>query len=64
VYRCGSDDGWSAVFGFNAIKDGSDWSPRFAVYGDLGNINAQSIPRLQTDVERGLYDAILHVGMS
>ena len=46
------------------MKDGQDWSPRFAVYGDMGNENGQSIPRLQKDVEQGLYDAILHVGES
>jgi len=44
------------------MRSGNDWSPRFAVYGDLGNINAQSIPRLQEDVQKGLYDTILHVG--
>lgn len=63
MYHCGSDDGWSAVYSFSAIRGDSDFSPRFAVYGDMGNVNAQSIPRLQKDVERGLYDAILHVGM-
>ncbi len=64
VYHCGSDDGWSAVYTFNSIRDGSDWSPRFAVFGDMGNVNAKSIPRLQKDVEKNLYDAILHVGMN
>ena len=64
VYHCGSEDGWSALYFFTTMKDGQDWSPRFAVYGDMGNENGQSIPRLQKDVEKGLYDAILHVGES
>lgn len=33
-----------------------------AVFGDLGNDNGKSIPRLQEDSQDGLYDAILHVG--
>ncbi|KAK7493511.1 hypothetical protein BaRGS_00015222 [Batillaria attramentaria] len=61
-YVCGSDQGWSEMFSFTAMKAGSDWSPRFAIYGDLGNINAQSLPRLQLETESGMYDAVLHVG--
>jgi hypothetical protein len=44
------------------MKDGTDWSPSLAVYGDLGNDNAQSLTRLQEEVQMGMYDAILHVG--
>ncbi|CAG2103657.1 unnamed protein product [Medioppia subpectinata] len=62
IYHCGSTDGWSPLFKFNATKNGSDWSPRIAVFGDLGNENSQSIPRLQEDVQRGLYDSIFHIG--
>lgn len=61
-YVCGSEQGWSPVFAFTAMRDGTNWSPRFAVYGDMGNINAQSLPRLQQDTQKGLYDAVLHVG--
>lgn len=28
----------------------------------MGNENAQSLSRLQEETQRGLYDAILHVG--
>jgi len=28
----------------------------------MGNENAQSMGRLQQDTERGMYDAIIHVG--
>lgn len=62
-YVCGSSNGWSPVFSFKTVKsDFSNWSPHIAIYGDLGNENAQSIPRLQQDTERGMYDAIIHVG--
>ncbi len=37
-------------------------SSRFAVFGDFGNDNAQSLPRIQQEVQRGRIDAILHVG--
>ena len=28
----------------------------------MGNVNAQSISRLQDDTMKGMYDAVLHVG--
>ena len=62
VYHCGSALGWSPLLNFYAMQAGAAWSPRFAVYGDLGNVNAQSLPRLQEEVQRNQYDAILHVG--
>ena len=63
VYRVGSPlGGWSEIFFFSAMKSGTNWSPRFAVYGDLGNVNPQSLPRLQDETEKGHFDAILHVG--
>jgi hypothetical protein len=44
-YHCGSEDVvWSPVYWFTAMKDGTDWSPRFAIYGDLGSVNGVSIP--------------------
>lgn len=61
-YHCGSNLGWSEVFWFTTMKEGTNWSPRFAVYGDMGNVNAQSLTRLQEETQRGMYDAILHVG--
>jgi hypothetical protein len=38
------------------------WSPRLAVFGDLGNVNAQSLPRLQEDTQSDLYDMVIHNG--
>jgi hypothetical protein len=60
-YKCGSDEEWSEVFKFKAIKS-DNFSPRLAVFGDLGHENGRSIPQLKTDVKNGLYDAILHIG--
>lgn len=62
IYHCGSRWGWSAIFSFHTMPDDINWAPRFAVFGDMGNINAQSLPRLQEEAVRGMYDAILHVG--
>lgn len=61
-YHVGSPNGWSDVFWFSALREGSDWSPRFAIFGDLGSDNGQSIPRLQSEVARRAFDAVLHVG--
>ena len=66
AYQCGSPvDGWSSMYSFTTRPDGEAaraWSPRFAVYGDMGNVNAQSLTRLQRETFMGMYDAILHVG--
>jgi hypothetical protein len=63
IYHCGSPKyGWSPLYFFTAMKKGQDWSPRFAVFGDMGNANAQSLSMLQEETLRGNFDAILHVG--
>ena len=61
-YRCGNQGVWSAVYSFKTRPNGNKWSPRLAIYGDMGNVNAHSLTSLREDVQRGLYDAILHVG--
>ncbi|BFZ11866.1 hypothetical protein BsWGS_14905 [Bradybaena similaris] len=61
-YIVGSDDGWSSQFSFKSLPAGEDWSPSVAVFGDMGSDNAQSLPRLQSDVDANMYDAIIHVG--
>ncbi|XP_030378447.1 acid phosphatase type 7 isoform X4 [Scaptodrosophila lebanonensis] len=61
-YSCGCNLGWSPVFNFKTPPGGENWSPSLAIFGDMGNENAQSLGRLQQDTERGLYDAIIHVG--
>lgn len=62
VYHCGSDEGWSDVFAFTALNDSVSFSPRLALYGDMGNENPQSLARLQRETQQGMYDAILHIG--
>ncbi|KAM6969592.1 acid phosphatase type 7 [Tautogolabrus adspersus] len=62
VYHCGSDEGWSDIFFFTALNDSTRFSPRFALYGDLGNENPQSLARLQKETQLSMYDAILHIG--
>jgi hypothetical protein len=62
VYRCGSADGWSKQYSFLTLPEGSEWSPRLAIYGDLGRDNAQSVPRLTKDVQNNMYDVIFHIG--
>ncbi|XP_074642806.1 acid phosphatase type 7-like [Tubulanus polymorphus] len=61
-YHVGSSKGWSSVYYFTAMNTGTNWSPKFAVYGDFGNVNAQSLARLQEETQRGHFDSILHVG--
>jgi hypothetical protein len=61
-YHCGSDLGWSELFSFKAMPAGSDWSPRFAIFGDMGNVNAKSLTRLQREVQLDYYSALIHVG--
>ena len=64
MYHCGSDLGWSDRFAFTALNDSTSFSPRVALYGDLGNANPQSLARLQKETQQGIYDAILHLGES
>ncbi|PAA68684.1 hypothetical protein BOX15_Mlig011833g1 [Macrostomum lignano] len=64
-------------YNYSVSSDGSVWYPAmefrvpnvsqaqrsFAVFGDFGLANAQSLPRLLDDVTRQrMYDAIVHVG--
>lgn len=50
------------MFSFKTFKAGVDWSPRLALFGDLGSVNAKSISYLQEETQQGHFDAILHVG--
>lgn len=62
VYHCGSDAGWSDVFYLTSLNQSLSFSPRFALFGDMGNENPQSLSRLQKETQIGMYDAILHIG--
>lgn len=41
---------------------GHEWSPRFVVYGDLGNVNGRTLSRLQDEIQSGNHDLVLHLG--
>lgn len=62
MYRCGGNNGWSPKFNFKTVKNNTDSSYSFAIFGDMGNENAQSLSRLQEETQNGMYDAIIHVG--
>jgi len=62
IYHCGSNQGWSPEFWFKTPPIDSDWSPHVAIFGDMGNENAQALAYLQEEAQRKVYDAIVHVG--
>ncbi|KQS29830.1 acid phosphatase type 7 isoform X3 [Drosophila erecta] len=62
LYHCGSELGWSATYWFRTRFEHADWSPSLAIYGDMGVVNAASLPALQRETQNGQYDAIIHVG--
>ena len=62
VYHVGGPTGWSDIYYFRAMQSGTQWSPRFALYGDMGNENAVALASLQELAQGGSIDAILHVG--
>ncbi|PFX26343.1 Iron/zinc purple acid phosphatase-like protein [Stylophora pistillata] len=59
-YRCGGGDYWSEVYTFKTPRSGEDWSPRIALYGDLGT-DGQSLSLLTSEALNGNFDVILHV---
>jgi hypothetical protein len=61
VYHCGSSQGWSDAFWFKTPPE-TNWQPHLVIFGDMGNENAQSLARIQEEAQRGVYDAVLHVG--
>lgn len=62
IYHCGSKLGWSPEFWFITPPLDSEWSPSIAIFGDMGNENAQSLAYLQEEAQRRMYDTIIHVG--
>jgi len=54
---------WSETFLFRTLPSGYEWTPRIAIYGDLGFQNEESLPFLSKDVIEGdMYDVIMHIG--
>jgi hypothetical protein len=63
-YRVGSDYGWSSLFTFVGLKERPEGGYRFALYGDMGNINARSLGKIQRLAQDGDFDLIFHNGMT
>ena len=63
-YKVGCSDKWSNTFTMITLNTGTNWSPRLAIYGDMGSTNAQSLSRLIDETNAGHFDAILHIGES
>ncbi|XP_003740287.1 acid phosphatase type 7 [Galendromus occidentalis] len=62
-YHCGDPlDGWSAVYWFRALPNDANFKPSFLIYGDMGNKNGRAIALLQSEVQNGKADIVLHVG--
>ncbi|KAI6207153.1 Purple acid phosphatase [Aphelenchoides besseyi] len=62
AYRVGSEYGWSSIYSFVGLKNRTDDQFVFAVYGDMGNINARSLGKLQRMSQNGDFDMIIHNG--
>ena len=50
-YRVGSNVTLSDLFFCTSFNNNANWSPHIALYGDMGNVNARSIPRLQRETQ-------------
>jgi phosphodiesterase/alkaline phosphatase D-like protein len=74
-YRVGSDYGWSSLFTFVGLKERPEGGYRlveicnmqtlffsYAVYGDMGSINARSLGKIQRLAQDGNFDMIFHNG--
>ncbi|CAD5226353.1 unnamed protein product [Bursaphelenchus okinawaensis] len=61
-YRVGSDYGWSSIYTFVGLKERQDGGYRIALYGDMGNINARSLGKIQRLTQNGAFDMIIHNG--
>ncbi|XP_071482437.1 acid phosphatase type 7-like, partial [Diadema antillarum] len=62
-YKVETEDVSSQPYTFNAMKDGTEWSPTLLVYGDMGSRGgAPSLKLLRRAARQKSVDAILHVG--
>ena len=63
TYQCGNNRrNLSDAFEFKTYPNGSDWSPRFLVYGDFGLVDDHSLSFLEAEIGNGTSDLILHNG--
>lgn len=62
-YRCGGPTfGWTRNYTFKTLPAGTDWSPKLAVYGDLGYVNGKILKHLIKHTDEGTIDAVVHTG--
>uniref|UniRef100_A0A8R1XYB0 Purple acid phosphatase n=1 Tax=Onchocerca volvulus TaxID=6282 RepID=A0A8R1XYB0_ONCVO len=61
-YHVGSEYGWSSLYRFKAMRELTNDGHIYAVYGDLGVVNARSLGKIQQQAQRSLIDAVLHIG--
>lgn len=61
-YRCGSPDTWSKVFTFKTGSLNANWTPRVAIFGDMGYEYHKCVNELTKRVKDRLYDAIVNIG--
>lgn len=61
-YRCGGIDGWTKIFNFYTVPVGSDWPLRFAVIGDMGYENAETLPFILRQTLQHDFHFLFHMG--
>ena len=61
-YQCGTEGTWSEVFSFVTPRVDQSWSPKVAVFGDMGLENMQALKVLAPAAARGEIDSLLHTG--
>ena len=50
-YRVGSNITLPNLYFCTSFDGAADWAPHLALFGDMGNTNAKSIPALQRDIQ-------------
>uniref|UniRef100_A0A914EC92 Purple acid phosphatase n=1 Tax=Acrobeloides nanus TaxID=290746 RepID=A0A914EC92_9BILA len=61
-YQVGSSEGWSSTFNFTTFPKGPNFPYTVAIYGDLGYLNASSLPYLKQAAKNGDFDFVIHIG--
>ncbi|KAI1711490.1 calcineurin-like phosphoesterase domain-containing protein [Ditylenchus destructor] len=61
-YKVGSSSGWSKSFSFRTFPNGTNFSFRVCIFGDLGLFSGMSIEDLKKAAKRADFDLIIHVG--
>ncbi|RWS03781.1 iron/zinc purple acid phosphatase-like protein [Dinothrombium tinctorium] len=63
-YCVGNNNVWSKIYSFTTMKNGENWSPRWALFGDLATISngGRSHGWLIDGVNAKKYDIIFHIG--